>query len=275
MAKEKKITVKFYPVKGRHEGVFSVYCLVTYNRVNTRFVTRFEIFKDSLEDAKEEVLSLQKIGSKNDHSLGGLKNWIEEIVKLEIKLFGDNYSIIGIKDRMELYMSDMIFYFPRILKEETFRKLEDKITYRSYKEAEALMPSQIEGMYYFHLINLLKYLGEDKKLSLPKVISNELKKKIISVGYFLAYIINGAEQQPGIKFNELDFFYGGQNLGHWLVGKTKERFRKYLTENNANNQLKEYFTRIGISSPNLFDFELDSNEVIIIIDKMAQEVFKE
>ena len=75
MARGKKITVKFIPVKSRSEGVFIVYCRVTYNRKTTKFSVHNSFNAKSLEDAKIYIDNM--LDPAQGHPWCIEKQWIE------------------------------------------------------------------------------------------------------------------------------------------------------------------------------------------------------
>ena len=55
MAKQKKITVKFYPVKVAGERKYSIYCRTTYNGKSTKFPINFSWGANSQEGIEEWI----------------------------------------------------------------------------------------------------------------------------------------------------------------------------------------------------------------------------
>ena len=140
MARQKKISIKFYlnkNLKGRvltddlGNKSYPLYIRVTYDRKNTTFkyVTPFaqggtsvsEIFEDDINDFQKFPI----------HKL--YVDFLEKIIRQEIKKRGDKFSIKGINDRLLLHYTESVNrVLDNILNAELMEILRKSLTYNKY-----------------------------------------------------------------------------------------------------------------------------------------------
>jgi len=135
MAKEKKITAKFFPRKSRSkDNMYSLYFGLTYNRKSTTISLNKDIEAKSKEEAEKKV---QELTFKNPFTVEDIK----DLIRMEIDLIGEenNYSISGFSERYFFYHINLYEFLSNKLIDEFLFTIEDVISYRKYKELRRYM----------------------------------------------------------------------------------------------------------------------------------------
>jgi len=132
MAKEKKISVKYIPRKNKEKDSYSVYFRVFYDQNSTVVPTKKTFPASSLKDAKKILESDKNFGKIYLKSFD--PRLIISVVRNEIKITGEQYSISGFSDRWRLYCEPIALLFTKKFNEKVLKNLENILTYSSFND---------------------------------------------------------------------------------------------------------------------------------------------
>ncbi len=231
MIKEKKITIKYYfddkPYVSRITGIehYSLYARVTYNRETTKFTIQrlndeWELTETSIHVKRDNINSLTELGEKIYSSILKPYKHLEEIIRYEVGFSPKNYSLKGLKSRLDRYSKSIRWAtdVPRAL-ESTFKGLMDKTMVFA-------LNSIIMGEAEFGCAEALNFIGfhvEDYSSKIP----SRLKKLVI--GHLLFRMV--FDKEP---YETEIYGINGDSCYEWFINSNlKNDFKRKLLKENA------------------------------------------
>lgn len=276
MKKQKKISVKLIPLEN-NKGGYSVYCRATYNRKSTRFPIHHFFFVDSIDKAKE---SMDKVNNETYEESGDplnyKKEWIERIIKYEALITGDEYSIIGLSERMNLYQLYMIQILVILSFDAVLNGLKSHVNYLKFQEVKKLTKGANSSSQYFELID--KLLELDTKI-LSKIIDKDVFNVISVAASFIAFELfrPGVKLYPPLKENDVPNIVGTTTFGQWVINEydSKLKFENYLKTNNPFKEPSKIIKTFTMLCKKLNFKRLDKKELLKTTNLIMDEIVKD
>lgn len=281
MAKEKKITVKFIPVKTRDTKSFMIYCRVTYDRKTTKFSVYQSMSCKSFEAAKLQLENVNR--GEKIYPLSFRKQWVEKIIQHEISDSRKEYSIIGLGERMDGYQQRILTYLIRRFYEKLIQTLEDKITIKEFKLFESSIKMNSFFAYtYIECLNLIVSICEKRKIKPSAFIDESMIDYLIATGAYLAK--HDVERRDfetdykGYDKEKLIGTIGFSRIGDWVINENriKSDFRDFVS--NGDYDFFEIVDKFSNGSFSLIvsDFKIEksklSKQILSTIDVLIDEV---
>lgn len=287
MAKEKKITVKFFPKKSDvEEKKYSLYCRVTYNRKSTMFSLRIHWTADTLELAKEYI---EKELKNNEHPffLRDRISWIERIVRLEIsfleeqKTLSEEYNITGFGKRMNIYLSRLDASLSQMIYTSIFDSLKNIVTYNQYYEIVDRLKNQHYLYPYFCVFDSLKLLSDDYNVTYKRMEKEDpsIYPLILSVGFLNCYFMQLVNNKgdiitPRNEVVTLDnvatkgWIHSNKTIGDFLANDNNwlVDFENYLKSEKSIKDL------IKFSNREILDYFSESEVVYFLKDNVKRPI---
>ena len=277
MGKEKKITIKYFVNTGAkpifHNGVttYPLYLSITYNRVTTKI--KIEQINEPLRSVYLEGEDYRVIDNPQDflkgfNSLYYDKNIIEKIIRNEIRINGDDFSILGIGQRLK-YFYDLrwnSWFFP------DFHKILD----RYFPNEEVYLDSFFEekrGMGYssiFFYYYVAKYFSEE---NLFKTLPTHIQDHVI-VTIFLSFYFDRFDANSIVKDNIHTYFVKSKFLIYeWIATDFKTKFITFLY--SIEDFKKEFSHFMNVQTKHLLnDITFDKNNISRYISSVDSAVDK-
>jgi hypothetical protein len=266
MAKEKKITIKYYlntKYKKKNqllivdtETSFPVYTQVLYNRNNTRFYNPFTFTVHGLTKAQFiEIFENRNIEEYNQY-IEEYSNDLEKIIRFEASILKDNFSIRGIGQRYLDYHSSLFQTIERSLinKLKSFVSSQEASKF-NIEEKDAILHSMSDS---------LSIAYQMVKQNFPNV--SEVLPKDISTGISAYHALNGM-----VHKNEIEDYL--KNID-WLKSDIRGKFQNKVLNPTPYEQILENEASFSPAFGLFRDFPVNINlcaSYILSIDRMLIE----
>ncbi len=267
MAKEKKITVKFYPVLRKGNlGNYIIYCRITYDRKTAKFpIGAYFDLSENFEEAKIEFNSL--IEDKNYTDFNNLKLYLESVVRYEIHKYKNNFSIIGIGGRIKKYNIPLSDYLVQEQYKIVSEILKDTLTYNQYMQYY-LDTSKIDKVRdnYTYLLFYFEELKQEYNIKLIEQIpNNSVFIDLLMVLFFVIFDTHISNQK------RIKNFSGLIKIGEWLSNQNdvKNKFNTFLNQYNCNKLFSQYSANIYWIKQEL---EIEDKEIKSLLPILAERI---
>lgn len=247
MAKQKKITVRFYlnkDVKPHHpesgaDNMYPIYCRVTYDRKNTKFKWGNALIAESAED---DIMhsAFGKKSLQNDELL------ITRIVRFEEENLGDKFALPGLGDRIPPYRRIIHFEFEGILSKNLDFFVGQFLVHNEYQEwIKMTLDEKLDG--------LTAVLGDTQ----VEKLSNPLVTQIII-------------------YKLLHSYHSLISVFDWIVDDARTKFRSHLIQimDKSNTGKKaEVFGKFLIGESE--DVESFTADALKAVDQLVIQVLSD
>lgn len=264
MAKKKKISVKFVPIKA--DKGYSIYCRVTFNRKSTRFPLniQYQTNKKPIEEVQKDIDNyglIEPIFPHKRESFIWKKQLIEEIVRYEVQKVGEKYSIIGLSDRIKPYLTKALDHLVFKLYERLFKSLENTLTYRQYMDFKNRV-SPIKGKYsFFSIFYHLNYLSKICDEPIKELLGGSFYYDLTAIGYLATFELTEQNKKPNeyIKYGAVPYTIWGISIGEWFtnMNSIRTQFNEFLQKNDCKKLLDSYSKGAYIETASKFGFDTD------------------
>lgn len=281
MAKEKKITVKFFPKKLKSfEDSYEIYCRVIYNKKSTMFSLNHSFTAKSIENAKAYLINL--LGdNQRKFGLGWKKTYLEKIIRKEVNKYGENYAITGFGERSQFYLSELARSLTFQFNKALLLTLQDILTYNQYIKFSSKLRDDLTEVKFFRIFESLKLLRDSYAVSLEKIIDQSMLMLLLAAGNYNAFVIDTTqefEEKNNIRPTLLEripldeWMHGSVEIGQWFLNENEEKksFLEYYSatpkknsiSEKVKNKMKEFSFKTdfeGKSIVEVIDFYIDTN----------------
>lgn len=251
MAKEKKITVKFYPVliKSDKNNDYRIYCSLTYNRVTTKFPMQ-HAYPGTLEEVEifiEKELDKSVVNATDSGERGVLswrKRLIKAIVRKEIEVIGDNYSVLGFNERFPKFEQRIQWYLCGNIYLSMFEKLEDVLTFKKYSQLALNINSRMLHHQFFNIFETIEDLADNYNIDVKNVLGNDFYFQLTVIGYLAVFELVEKAINPDtfIQYDKISPQIAQITIGEWAsdLDAIKQRIFKFIKSNQPKLLLNTY-----------------------------------
>ncbi len=299
MAKEKKITITYFPRKSKKTGEFSVYCRITYDRKSTMIATSVPLVAKNMVEAKKELKKLET-KSKDKVPFTVLSDLTHSIIRYEIKKSKERFSIIGFSEKLERYREGLGFFLHRILLKKLLVELEDILSYKRFTQLIDFINTN-DSYTVLIFLESIEYLEKALKFKISKQVKEnlfELAFSCYTINFFLFNIWNdvdgiiedlltkGGHELPSTKEKNERKKILTQHIpiSIWMINqpigfhnrKIKDEFKNFLNEmsiNKLNSYTDNNFCKIF--PPDEFSYKTDYETIILINSELEKYINSE
>jgi hypothetical protein len=234
LSKEKKISFRYYlnkrlkSVSGPDGDQYPVYLQVGYNRSNNQFKIGF--IEDPYFTKNDfEKLFIKRGNSEINKKIDYYESQVEAIIRFEIKLRKDSFSIKGFSSRLSHYMIlDTTLAIQLRCKDELLEIVEEH-----YSETEIKDSSQLLEFDSLRFVFLYLMIKNNFDSTIKEKVSREFVSGCKALIYFNAYLDSSISKEN----DDMAF--------QWITKGVQQRFFWYLESPDSKNIGKDYFLNMS------------------------------